>query len=122
MERTGIEPVTSGLQTHPITRLRLTRTNRISMTEPKSACVSNVGRHRWTRVRSHRARTADAATGNIQGALSTAVANAGEVSHASVNSPRSRQISRGFGENRDSAVMVGWTGDPSERMITLRAI
>jgi hypothetical protein len=34
MERTGIEPVTSGLQTHPIARLHLTPTNRIGITEP----------------------------------------------------------------------------------------
>jgi hypothetical protein len=37
MERTGIEPVTSGLQTHPIARPHLTPTDRIGMTEPYSA-------------------------------------------------------------------------------------
>jgi hypothetical protein len=42
MERTGIEPVTSGLQTHPIARPHLTQTDRIGMTEPKSALSSNV--------------------------------------------------------------------------------
>jgi hypothetical protein len=42
MERTGIEPVTSGLQTHPMARPHLTPTDRISMTEPKSAVPSNV--------------------------------------------------------------------------------
>jgi hypothetical protein len=41
MERTGIEPVTSGLQTQPIARPHLTQTNRIGMTEPKSAFASN---------------------------------------------------------------------------------
>jgi hypothetical protein len=42
MERTGIEPVTSGLQTHPIARRHLTPTDRIGMTEPKSPSLSNV--------------------------------------------------------------------------------
>jgi hypothetical protein len=60
MERTGIEPVTSGLQTHPITRPHLTQTDKIGMTEPNSAFSSNVTRHRSTAVRSHRARTAAA--------------------------------------------------------------
>jgi hypothetical protein len=60
VERTGIEPVTSGLQTHPITRPHPTPTDRIGMTEPNSAIASNVIRHRSTAVRSHRARTAAA--------------------------------------------------------------
>jgi hypothetical protein len=60
MERTGIEPVTSGLQTHPIVRHRLTRTNKIGMFEPKSAGSPNSARHGSTAVRSHRARTAAA--------------------------------------------------------------
>jgi hypothetical protein len=42
MERTGIEPVTSGLQTHPIARPHLTPTNRIGMTEPYSGVLPNV--------------------------------------------------------------------------------
>jgi hypothetical protein len=42
MERAGLEPATSGLQTHPITRPHLTPTNKIGMTEPKSALLSNV--------------------------------------------------------------------------------
>jgi hypothetical protein len=42
MERTGIEPVTSGLQTQPIARPHLTPTNRIGMTEPYLAISSNV--------------------------------------------------------------------------------
>jgi len=42
MERTGIEPVTSGLQTHPMTRPHVTRTDRYGMTEPKSVLASNV--------------------------------------------------------------------------------
>jgi len=42
MERTGIEPVTSGLQTHPIARRHLTQTDRIGMTEPYSANSPNV--------------------------------------------------------------------------------
>jgi hypothetical protein len=42
VERTGIEPVTSGLQTHPITRPRLTATDGIGMTEPYSAVLPNV--------------------------------------------------------------------------------
>jgi hypothetical protein len=42
MERTGIEPVTSGLQTHPIARPHVTPINRIGMTEPYSAISSNV--------------------------------------------------------------------------------
>jgi hypothetical protein len=57
MERTGIEPVTSGLQTHPITRRRLTPTDRIGMTEAKLADSANAARHRSTTVRSHRARS-----------------------------------------------------------------
>jgi hypothetical protein len=64
VERTGIEPVTFGLQTHPITRLRLTPIDRIGMTEPKLALLANVARHRWTAVRSHRARTAAAWSDN----------------------------------------------------------
>jgi hypothetical protein len=42
MERTGIEPVTSGLQTQSITRLHLTAIDRIGMTEPKLALSPNV--------------------------------------------------------------------------------
>jgi hypothetical protein len=60
MERTGIEPVTSGLQTQPIARPHLTPADGIDMTEPKSAFSSNVSRHGSTAVRSHRARTAAA--------------------------------------------------------------
>jgi hypothetical protein len=41
VERTGIEPVTSGLQTHPIVRPHLTPTDRIGMTEPNSAGPAN---------------------------------------------------------------------------------
>jgi hypothetical protein len=37
MERIGIEPMTSGLQTRPIARPHLTPTDRIGMTEPYSA-------------------------------------------------------------------------------------
>jgi hypothetical protein len=60
MERTGIEPVTSGLQTHPITRPHLTPIDRIGVTKPNSAFSSNVIRHGSTAVCSHRARTGDA--------------------------------------------------------------
>jgi hypothetical protein len=60
MERTGIEPVTSGLQTQPIARPHLTPIDRIGMTEPNSGFSSNVIRHRSTAVRSHSARTAAA--------------------------------------------------------------
>jgi hypothetical protein len=60
MERTGIEPVTSGLQTHAITRPNPTATDRIGMTEPNSAFASNVIRHGSTAVRSHGADTAAA--------------------------------------------------------------
>jgi hypothetical protein len=42
MERTRIEPVTSGLQTLSLTRLHLTPINRIGMAEPKSAFSSDV--------------------------------------------------------------------------------
>jgi hypothetical protein len=42
MERTGIEPVTSGLQTHPIARPHLTPTDKIGMTEQYSAISPNV--------------------------------------------------------------------------------
>jgi hypothetical protein len=42
MERTGIEPVTFGLQTQPIARPHLTPTNKTGMTEPNSAISSNV--------------------------------------------------------------------------------
>jgi hypothetical protein len=57
VERTGIEPVTSGLQTQPITRPRLTRTNKTGMNEPNRSFPANVTRHSSTEVRSHRART-----------------------------------------------------------------
>jgi hypothetical protein len=60
MERTGIEPVTSGLQSHPVGRHHLTPINRIGMTKPKSSFSSNVARQRWTAVRLHRACTAAA--------------------------------------------------------------
>jgi hypothetical protein len=42
MERTGIEPVTSGLQTHPIARPHLTPTDKSGMTEPKATFSANV--------------------------------------------------------------------------------
>jgi hypothetical protein len=64
MERAGFEPAASGLQTPPITRPHLTGTNRIGMTEPDSAVLSDTACLRSTRVRSHRARTADALMGN----------------------------------------------------------
>jgi hypothetical protein len=64
VERTGIEPVTSGLQTHPIGRHRLTPTDRSGMTEPKSASVPDVARHGSTEICSHRARTDAAWIGN----------------------------------------------------------
>jgi hypothetical protein len=60
MERTGIEPVTSGLQTHPDTRRHLTATNRTGMAKPNSLSSSNATRHGSTALRSHRARTAAA--------------------------------------------------------------
>jgi hypothetical protein len=60
VERTGIEPVTSGLQTHPVARLHLTPTDRVGMAEPKSPVLSNANRHRSTKLCSHRARTAAA--------------------------------------------------------------
>jgi hypothetical protein len=73
MERTGIEPVTSGLQTQPIARLQLTPTDSIGMTEPNSAFSANVTRHGSTAVRSHRARTAADQIGNGHARLSAAV-------------------------------------------------
>jgi hypothetical protein len=60
MERAGIEPATSGLQTQPIARPHLTPTDKTGMTEPNLALLSNVIRHSSTAVRSHRARTAAA--------------------------------------------------------------
>jgi hypothetical protein len=60
MERTGIEPVTAGLQTHPIAQLQLTVTDRSGQDEPKSPVPSNVIRHHSTALRSHRARIAAA--------------------------------------------------------------
>jgi hypothetical protein len=60
MERAGLEPATSGLQTLPIARPHLTQTDKIGMTEPKSAFPPNEARHGSTAVRSHRARTAAA--------------------------------------------------------------
>ena len=45
MERTGIEPVTSGLQTRPIARPHLTTTYRIRMSEPKIGVRTDVARH-----------------------------------------------------------------------------
>jgi hypothetical protein len=64
VERTGIEPVTSGLQTRPITRPHLTPTDRIGMPEPKFAFLSNSTQRRSTAVRSHRARADAASAGN----------------------------------------------------------
>jgi hypothetical protein len=58
MERTGIEPVTSGLQTQLMTPPHLTPIDRIGMTEPKSPLSPNLARPRLTSVRSHPARTA----------------------------------------------------------------
>jgi len=60
MERAGLEPATSGLQTHPIARPHLTPIDRIGMAEPKSAVAPNVARHGSTAVRSHRAHPGDA--------------------------------------------------------------
>jgi hypothetical protein len=57
MERTGIEPVTSGLQTQPIARPHLTPTDKTGKTEPKAAVPADVARHGPTAVRSHRACT-----------------------------------------------------------------
>jgi hypothetical protein len=68
MERAGFEPAPSGLQTHLIAQLHLTPTDRIGMTEPKSAVPPNAARHRSTAVRSHLARTAAAYMGNIRAA------------------------------------------------------
>jgi hypothetical protein len=48
VERTGIEPVTSGLQTHPDTRRHLTVTDRTGMAEPTSLSSSNAARHGLT--------------------------------------------------------------------------
>jgi len=56
MERTGIEPVTSDLQTHPTARPHLTPTDKIGMTERKSFLSANLGQRGSTAVRSHRAR------------------------------------------------------------------
>jgi hypothetical protein len=42
MERAGLEPATSGLQTHPIARPHLTPTDRIGMSEPYFAISPNV--------------------------------------------------------------------------------
>jgi hypothetical protein len=60
MERAGLEPATSGLQTHPIARPHLTPIVRIGMTEPEAVFSSNVNQHGWPVVRSHLARTAAA--------------------------------------------------------------
>ncbi len=60
LERTGIEPVTSDLQTHPIARPHLTPTDKIGMTERKSLLSANLAQRRSTAVRSHRARIAAA--------------------------------------------------------------
>jgi hypothetical protein len=60
MERAGLEPATSGLQTHPIARPHLTPIYRIGMTELKSALSSNVHLTEFEAVRSHGARTATA--------------------------------------------------------------
>jgi hypothetical protein len=42
MERAGLEPVTSGLQTQPIARHHLTAIDRNGMNEPNSAFSPNV--------------------------------------------------------------------------------
>jgi hypothetical protein len=60
MERIGIEPVTSGLQTHPDTSRQLTWIDRIGMAEPKSLILPNAARRSSTALRLHRARTAGA--------------------------------------------------------------
>jgi hypothetical protein len=60
VERTGIEPVTSGLQIHQVTRQHPTPTDQTPMVEARSVVSSNVTRHRSTAHRSHRVRTAAA--------------------------------------------------------------
>jgi hypothetical protein len=60
MERAGLEPATSGLQTHPNARPELTPVDQSSVVELSSRFSSNAARHRSTVVRSHRARTAAA--------------------------------------------------------------
>jgi hypothetical protein len=67
MERAGFEPAASDLQTQPIARPHLTPTDKTGMTEPNLALLSNVIRHGSTAVRSHRARTTAAWTGNDSG-------------------------------------------------------
>jgi hypothetical protein len=42
MERAGLEPATSGLQTHLIARPHLTPTDRIGMTKPYSGVLPHV--------------------------------------------------------------------------------
>lgn len=64
MERAGLEPATSGLQSQPTPRPHLTPTNRTGMSEAKLADSLNVARRRSTSVRSHGARTAAAEMDN----------------------------------------------------------
>ena len=60
MERAGIEPATSGLQTHQDARHQPTPTDQTGMVEPSSLLSSNSTRHHSTALRLHRARTAAA--------------------------------------------------------------
>jgi hypothetical protein len=64
MERTGIEPVTSGLQTHHRTRHHPTPADQTRMVESISRSRPNVGRPPSTTIRSHRARTDVSYLGN----------------------------------------------------------
>ena len=65
MERTGIEPVTSGLQSQSIARRRLTTTNRIRMARPQIRVFIERGSTSFDGGALARARTAAAYGGNI---------------------------------------------------------
>jgi hypothetical protein len=67
VERAGIEPATSGLQTQPIGRPHLTVTDRTGKAKQKSVLSANLAPPRLTAVRSHRTRTGAAWTGNDSG-------------------------------------------------------
>ena len=57
MERAGLEPATSGLQTQPGTKHRPTPTNETGVVEPIAGISSYVSRRHSTALCSHRACT-----------------------------------------------------------------
>jgi hypothetical protein len=103
VERTGIEPVTSGLQTHPIARPHLTPTDRIGMTEPNRSSrrtPPDTARQHSARTCSHRCRLTRQRSG-VQHAptlgMAVLVGEAGSISSLLIGTSSTRGPERRVG-------------------------